>query len=397
MNTSLEIDLSDAELTERLERYGFEVTPADNALEVRVPAHRLWDVELEADLVEEIAKSVGYNDTPTSLPAVDMGALPSHSEVTRESVEEVLLGHGFFEVITDGFYGRSVRDQLGFDESHPLWTHVETQNALDRAYSLLKNNALAQALEGVSTNLRVQNRDVKAFEWTRTFHPDPSAPNGVCTERALLWAIACGPERPDNWTGSGRPSDAIFFKGLIEEIGLALALPITVCAADETQPLSSTLHPNRQGTVRLGDEVIGIFGEVHPEVFKSYKIKRQRPCYLELDRTALERAGSRPAFDEPSNLHPVERRLAFTLPHHMEAETVAVRLRSSGPEWLTTVRVTDSFELEENGATARAITFELRFSNEEANRTNDEVNAAAEAMIEAVRAEFGNRGVELRG
>ena len=73
----LGIDLSDDESAERLRRYGFEVTVSDGHLSVIVPPHRVWDVEFPADLYEELAKSIGYNDTPSTLPPVDMGALPT--------------------------------------------------------------------------------------------------------------------------------------------------------------------------------------------------------------------------------------------------------------------------------------------------------------------------------
>ncbi len=398
LNDFLETTMTTDEIAKRLERYGFTIRPGADltTIDVIVPTHRLWDVELEADLIEELAKSLGYNDTPISLPPVDMGSLPTHDEHVRDLVEEVLIGHGFYEVITDGFYGRASRDRIGVTEGHPLWSHVETVNALDRAYSLLKNNAYAQAIEGVSTNLRVQNRDVKAFEWTRTFHPNPKAENKVCDERKLLWAIASGPERPESWTGPGRPADAMFLKGIVEEIGLALELDLRIGAADPSYPLSSCLHPNRQAVVTLKDRVVGVIGEAHPEVLKQNKIKRARPCYLELEFEALLSAGARPEFVEPPTVHPVERNLAFTLPRGVEAGDLTRTLLDKGPDWLLAASIVDLFEHEQDGQPVRTVTYVLRYSNEDANRTNDEVNAITDELVATIDAEFGPRGVKRR-
>ena len=137
-----------------------------NTVVVEVPPHRLWDVEFAADLYEELAKSIGYNETPERIPQIDMGAMPTGSQIVRQRIADVFHGFGFFEVFTDGFYGRDVREKLNLDECHPLWQHVETTNALERGYSLLKNNNVAQALDAVSVNLNRKNTEIKAYEFT---------------------------------------------------------------------------------------------------------------------------------------------------------------------------------------------------------------------------------------
>ena len=127
-------DLSSEEVEERLQRYGFSVARnADAGFNILVPTHRIWDVHtVFDDIYEEIAKSVGYNAIPTTLPKIDKGALPSRLEKHRDLVENLLIGAGFLEVITDGFYGRTDFDKLGLPVDHVLQNHVETQNSLDK-------------------------------------------------------------------------------------------------------------------------------------------------------------------------------------------------------------------------------------------------------------------------
>jgi phenylalanyl-tRNA synthetase beta chain len=416
----LEHPLTEEEIRGRLERYGFAVSPPwpdftgdpawpvpqelqergrermRNTLLVRVPPHRLWDVEYPADLVEELAKSIGYNATPSHLPPVDMGALPSPAEEARDVVEQVLVGHGYFEVFTDGFYGRDVREKLGIAESHPLWAHVETLNSLDRGYSLLKNNALAQAVDTVARNLNVQNRRILAFERTRTFHPDADAENEVCTERPLLWAVACGPARTPSWAEKPRPTDLFHLKGLVQELATALRIDLTVGPADPSYPIAGALHPNRQATVRQNGKVVGVLGEVHPRVCAAYKIKRERPVYLEIEESALVAERTRPAYVAPPDQPPVQRDLAFTLPARVTAGEIAQHLRHAGPSWLLDVAITDLFEHEEAGEPVRTVTFALRFSREGGALLAEEINQTAESLVQAVRARFGDRGVKLR-
>jgi len=401
----------------RLERYGFTVSspyptwkeegwatpPAleDRSREslrsivlVRVPAGRLWDVEHTADLYEELAKSIGYNNTPNTLPPVDMGKLPSDSELAKAKAEQVLVGAGFYEVFTDGFYSRAAREALGFHEEHPLWNHVETQNALDRGYSLLKNNCLAQAMEGLATNIRVRNERVRMFEWTRTFHPDASASNGVCSEHKVLWALASEPGRKDDWTDK-RSSLTWILVGIVEELAAELNLPLTVGPADSGDPLFSALHPGRQASIRLHGERVGILGEVHPAVVANHKLKRTRPVYIELDGDVL-RQGPRPDYSEPPQHHPSVRNLAFSMPTGVRARDIAEHMATAGPAWLSNVSIVDQFAHEEDGVALRSVTYALTYANDASELSADEINAASEYLIKVIHEVFGQQGVKLR-
>lgn len=416
----LEQPLTEENIRDRLSRYGFEVSPPypdftgdpewtlppelaergrerlRNTLLVRVPSWRLWDVQNVADLAEELAKSIGYNNTPARLPTVGMGALPSLAEVQKRRVEDVLVGNGFYEVFTDGFYGRDSRDRLGIVEGAPLWAHVETENAVDRGYSLLKNNAVAQAVDTVAVNLRLHAREIRAYEWTRTFHPDTEADNGVCFETKLLWAIACGPRRAGNWAEDPANADAAFIKGLVEQIGKEIGINLTVGAPDAQWSASALLHPNRQAAIRLDGQTVGVLGEIHPRILANYKIKRERPVYVEIRQNALTKAPVAKAFVPPPETQVVTRDLAFTLPHRFAAGDVVEQLCASGPSWLSGVTVTDLFEHEQDGKPVRTLTFTLTFARESQALTTEELNQANEALIRSVESKFSDAGVRLR-
>lgn len=390
LSAFLDHPMTGAEVAERLERYGFAVTDDGDPLAVRVPPHRLWDVDNFNDLAEELAKSIGFNATPEGLPVVAMGSQPSAAEQAKDRVDEVLVGNGFFEVFTDGFYAREVRDRLGVTESHALWEHVETENAIDRGYSLLKNNALAQAVDTVAVNLRLHTKAIRAYEWTRTFHPRE---RGLPEERKVLWAIASGPAPGASWAHDERVVDVHLALGLVDELGTELGLRLKAGAPDLSQPLASLLHPNRQAAIRLGTAVVGIVGEVHPTVLSGYKIKRERPVYLQLDATALLRAGAPAPFVEPPEVQVVTRDLAFTLPHRFAAGDVATVLAAG--QGVTRVAIADLFAHEQDGQPVRTITYTLSFAPER-TPTAEELNALVASLIDAVSTKFGSRGVALR-
>ncbi len=385
------------QLGERLSRYGFGVRVEGDAITADVPTWRLPDVEHDADLVEELAKSIGYDATPVELPPVELGAPPSAWEQRRDRIEEVLLGHGFFEVFTDGFYSRQATELLGFAEDHPLQAHVETQNALDRAYSLLKNNAIHQAIEAAALNERRRTWTGQFYEWTRTFHPagapagdgPPDRAQSPAVERALLWGTCFGQR-------GGVSLDGLFLTGVVRGLAMEIGVPLVLGAPDPSHPLAGVFHPGRSGAIRLGDEVVGVLGEIHPAVLQRYKIKRLRPCYFEIDQTALASEGRRPAFVEPPKHQPIVRTVALAVPPPTTGDAVRRAFLEHAPEGLEHVDVVDVFVGVEEGSEVRSLTFELSYSNEDNQRSADDVNQATETLVSAILEQLGSVGVQRR-
>jgi phenylalanyl-tRNA synthetase beta chain len=384
-------DFPENEIVERLTAYGFEQR---GALAFKVPPHRLWDVETEEDLFEEVARSVGFNDLPEGLPPVALGARPSRAEVILSVAEDVLVGSGFFEVYTDGFYSRQIPERLGQNEGDPLFAHVETINSLDNSFSLLKNNCLAQALEAVATNINVKAQDVRLYEWTRTFHPDAGAPNGVCRERDVLYGVCSGKERPDAWE-AGRAADVFFLKGVFEQLKTSLDLPLVLTDPDPSYALTLLMHPHRCLSLRFNGQSVGVIGEVMPQVLQAFGIKFAKAYYFEISREALfaEPQGNA-AFVMPPATPDIDRMLSFAVPLGVSVREILPLLKAAAPVWLSRVSVVDVFSGAGDNA-KRAVAFKLLFNASEA-RTHGQLNDACAAMVRSVVDALGSRGVEQR-
>jgi phenylalanyl-tRNA synthetase beta chain len=380
-------ELSHLEMAERLTRYGFtvEIDSADKLL-ATVPPHRLWDVHFEADLAEELLKSVGYNATPITLPRVEMGALPSHEENVIELTNEVFVAEGFYEIFSDSFYGRGMRERLGIEEGDPLWPHVEMQNSIERNYGLMRNNTVGQALDALATNLINKLTNLKMFEWARVYLADKS-------EQLVLWALANGRDRGPFWGDKGRAADSIYLNGILEQLRLELRVDLQVGPSDGHR-VERFLHPGRRAGVHLDGRQVGVFGEIHPQLLQRFDIKRQRPVYLELNGDALFTPPKPRVYTEPSLRQPIVRNVAYAIPAGVTAEEVRAALASAAPPFLREIRVTDVYEIPNDPNRARAVTFEIEYLSEEA-LTGETINAATEAMMAAVQSRFGER-VTLR-
>ncbi len=393
LNRFLGTDLSTEEVQSRLSRYGFVLKPAGTTnFHATVPTHRIWDVHTVFDLYEEIAKSVGYNSIPTTLPKIDKGALPSQFEQHRDAVESILLGAGFFEVITDGFYGRTDFDKLKLPSDHVLQNHVETQNSLDKGYSLLKNNCVLQAVDCVRKNKHRGLQNLKVYEWTRTFHLNPEADNGVCDERLTLWAVVSGSERTQTWQGKAPMASPLYLKGLVSEIGIKLGLNFQIKVEKDTHLVAPLLHPHRQASIWLNGQCVGVIGEFHPQICTDFKIKRVRPCYFELDQSVLRKDAKSVAYQLPSVHQPLTRTVAFSLPGQVQASEIQETLATVG----ASVSVVDLFKFEDDAGPQRAITFELVFSNDSGTLTAEACNQQLQSAMDTVLTKFSDRGVQHR-
>jgi phenylalanyl-tRNA synthetase beta chain len=398
-NRFIGTELTPMDMAERLTRYGFAVEVPEGSdtpltlhsspftLPVTVPPRRLWDVHFEADLAEELLKSVGYNNTPITLPHVQMGALPSHAETIAERVNEVLVAEGFYEIFTDSFYGRSVRERLGIAEADPLWPHVEMQNSIERNYSLMRNNTIAQSVDALAVNLNNKLANLKIYEWARIYLPDLS-------ETGILWALANGRDRGPSWGDKGRPADAIYLKGIVEQLRLELRIDLQFGPTDGHR-LERFFHPGRRAGIRLGERLVGILGELHPLLLQRFDIKRQRPVYLELETDALLSAPLPRLYTDPPSRQPVVRNVAYAIPAGITAAEIRDTLASAAPPFLREIRMVDVFEIPNDPQRARAVTFEIEYLSDEA-LTGETINAATEAMMAAVTSAFGERGVMLR-
>jgi phenylalanyl-tRNA synthetase beta chain len=367
-----------------LARYGFTFhnNSATTDRTITVPPHRIWDINITEDLYEEIARAVGYNQLPSTPLTSTAGILPSQLLTRKDMVNNLLIGEGFFEVFTDGFYSEKHRSALAIPEDHPLQEHVRTVNASDKSYALLKNNALTQAVELVLTNINAKNPNIKAFEWTRIFKPSIEDHNGLCHEYQLLWAIVSGFSRPRMWDEAGKQVDFFYMKGIIERLADCLSISLHVkpiIYESHHAPISICLHPFRKAGIYYDEELVGILGEVHPKVILAWGIKNFRPYYLEISQKILTLPLTDNTYIAPPRIQPIVRDVCLLLSRDLPAKDVADFIKRQSL-LLGSVEIADVYSPDKNNG-RNAVTFSLIYDQSKSlpiilssTEINDETN-----------------------
>ncbi len=256
------------------------VKTADTLL-VKIPSFRV-DLEREIDLVEEIARLIGYNEIPTSLPMVPMSFPDQDKERhLHQRLTSFMPALGFYEAINYSFVAIKHFDMLGLNEGHAARSCVQILNPLADEQGVMRTMLLPGVLENVRRNINHQNVDLRLFEIGKVFLPtNVEQPH----ENFRLAAVMTGrrhPQSPVVHFGSDKV-DLIDMKGVAAAILDKLQLSqVTMEGADGEFAVPGTCL-----RLSAGDQMVGELGELNADLAAEFGIK-QKLFYLDLDLELL--------------------------------------------------------------------------------------------------------------
>jgi len=387
------MDIEPSTVVENLTAIGCTVEGDDKLVVVPPPWRR--DITDPFDLVEEVARIVGYENVPSVLPPAPAGRGLTQGQLLRRRVGRVLAGAGYVEVLTFPFVGPEAYDALGLAPDDVRRTALRLANPLSTEAPLMTTTLLPGVLETLVRNVGRGAGDVAIFEAATVTlpHPDVAAPilpvdrrpteaewdelNAALPDQPLHLALALAGDRdPAGWWGDGRPvtwSDPI---DTVREVGAALGVPVEVRSAT-TMPW----HPGRCAEVFAGGRSIGHAGELHPRVCSALGAPA-RTAVAEIDLGALLDLAvavvPAPAF----STYPVAKEdVALLVSSDTAAEDVATTLREGAGELCESVRLFDVYTGEQVGEGQKSLAFALRFRAPDRTLTEAETGQARAAAV----------------
>lgn len=388
------MDIDAGTVVRTLESVGCEVAVDDGLLTAVVPPWRP-DLTDPYDLVEEVARVVGYDRVPSVLPPATAGRGWSPEQRLRRRVGLALAGAGWTEVISYPFVGPAALDRLGLDESDERRTTLRIANPLSAEEPFLTTTLLPGVLEALGRNVGRGNTDVSLFEHSLVFRPTgnekaeilgvdrrPTDAEWEALQAAVppqpmhLALATTGHRERDGWWGAGRAAgweDAI---AAVRQVADTLGVEVTV-----RQAALAPWHPGRCAEVLLDEQVIGHAGELHPTVCKAFGLPA-RSAAAEVDLSALVEAARDLAPAPRFSSYPVAKEdVALVVDAGVTAAEVEAALREGAGPLLESVRLFDVYTGEQVGEGKKSLAFALRFRAPDRTLKEGESAAARDAAV----------------
>ena len=374
---------------EILSALGFGVSEAGDGLDVSVPHWRRRDVTREADLIEEVARLDGLEKIPATIQENRTG-LPgrlSREQQLGRRAEDALTGHGLHEVVGWSFCDPALPDRLLAPPGDKLRALVEIENPMAADQSVLRRTILGSLLDIARHNRARGQGDIAIFESGAVYLRGDGP---LADEHHALGGLLAGAARPATWAEAEPPAVSVFAaKGLVAAVLGALRVPWH--AAQATRPY---LHPGRAGEIVAGETVLGVFGELHPQVAAGWDFDEPVAVFaIDLGK-AVAAAPSAPTYADLTTYPELRQDLAVTVADDVPAARVVDVVRAAGGELVSRVEVFDAYRGEQVGEGRVSLALHLELRAADRTLSDEDVAPLRERIVAALRDELGG---ELRG
>ena len=376
----LGFSLSADEVVRILTGLGLGVTASADGWTCSVPSWR-FDITIEADLLEEVARVYGYNRLPvTHIHAKLEMQARSEADMSIRYLRRHLSARGFREAITYSFIDPQL--QRIFD---PEQAPVALSNPISADMAVMRTSLLPGLVSAVLHNTNRQQSSVRLFETGLRFVPDAEGLRQVPT----LAMVSTGPRADESWATLASDSDFFDLKGDLESL-LALnrtserfAFSATSCPA---------LHPGQTACVSRKGEAVGLIGALHPSV--GAELGLIAPLYLcEIDLAALLE-GQIAKFAELSKFPEVRRDLAIVVDKTVSAARLMEDVRAAAGAYITDLRLFDVYTGKGIDPKRKSLALGLTFRDQSRTLAEQDVNGAVGQVIDLLEK---NYNAELRG
>jgi len=351
----------------------------NKSLEVEVPTFRP-DLTREIDLIEEVARIYGYDQINTSLRAGgNLVTVISLEEKLLKRIKEILVGLGFFEVITNNLVDPKFLEKLSPDKKMLL-----IQNPLSEELSALRTTLIYNLLTVVAHNKKRKEEQVRIFELNKIFL---SKGKDLPEEKYKLALALSGSKNPTYWGEEEKTVDLFDLKGIVENLLESLSIPLTAIIPKENPVFPS----GRSFEVRVNDKNLGVLGEVSEEVLDDFDIKDK--VYLaELDfEIPFSLVPQTQIFHDLPKFPPVDRDIALVLDEEILAGDVMKKIREVGGDLIESLSLFDCYRGKQIPAGKKSLTFAIRYRAKEKTLTDEEVGEVHTKIIEALEKTFKSK------
>ena len=378
----LGIKIVDEQVVSILNLLGVETSTTDQGWQCVAPLYR-FDISIEADLIEELARVYGYNNIPNVSPTATL-SMTKHNEATLSltKVRQVMTGRGFNEAITYSFVDPKAQKVL-----FPTLEPKMLPHPISADMSAMRVSLWTGLLQAVSYNQKRQQPRIRLFETGLRFYPDTNCEHGISQDPMIAGVIA-GNTSEEHWDIENRGVDFFDLKGDVEAL---LELTCDSANFEFRKTELSALHPGQSAEIFLNGEAVGFIGAVHPQHEKALGLNG-RTIVFELKQSAILKR-KLPVSGALSKFPANRRDIALVVNESINANDVIKTIKNIGENQLVGINLFDVYRGQgiEEGFKSLAIALTLQ----DTTRTLEE-QEIARVVDKAIAAASDSFGAKLR-
>jgi phenylalanyl-tRNA synthetase beta chain len=377
----LGIELGFAQIEKLIAGLGFVYERQGDELVITPPSHR-YDIAIEEDLIEEIARLHGYDNIPVLPPTARCEMLPL-PEARRGpmQVRRLLAERGFHEVVNYSFVEEGWEADFAGNASP-----VKLANPIASQMGVMRSSLIGGLIGTLSGNLKRQAERVRVFELGRCFIQEDAQDKGQDTgyfQPQRLGMLAAGPALPEQWGQPTRQTDFYDVKGDLEAIFAPRSLRFERIAGSG----HPALHPGRSARVMLDGAEIGMIGEIHPRWQQKYELPAA-VVVCEIDLAPLL-AAQMPAYRETSRFPAVVRDIALVLPLGSEVQALQDAMRAAAPDYVREIRLFDVYQGKGIAPESKSLAFRVTMQDTQKTLADSDADAAISSLLKVAQERFG--------
>ncbi|MBQ0783636.1 MAG: phenylalanine--tRNA ligase subunit beta [Amphritea sp.] len=364
------------EIEEILTRLGMIVEQgAEGEWTVQVPSYR-FDISIEIDLIEELARVYGYNNLPVKVPTAELNMIAhDESKVTLKSVRNQLVGRGYQEAITYSFIEKGLAAQ--FDDKHEA---KALANPISAEMAVMRTSIWPGLVKALQYNQNRQQPRVRLFETGQRFLPE----GDELIQENVVAGLVCGPRQAEGWSADTAVVDFYDLKSDVETL-----LELGGCAEQFSfvSERHVALHPGQSAAIQRNGKTVGYMGALHPELVKSLGLTG--PVFLFEIVQAVLLDGELPRFNNLSKFPESRRDLALLVDENVAFADIRNLALQKGGEFLKAATLFDVYQGKGVEPGQKSIALGLTWQHPSRTLNDEEINEVIDFVVSALKNEYG--------
>jgi len=370
----LGIALDNAQIALLLKRLQFDSVAKGDEFNVTPPSFR-FDLSIEADLIEELARLHGYDNIPALAPQAALTMLPySESQRPLARIQQILVARDYQEIVNYAFVEEQVERELCGNDNP-----VALQNPIASNLAVMRSSLIGGLVGALRFNLNRNQARVRLFEAGACF----AKVNDEYVQSQRLSGIAYGAALPEQWGAAAKPVDFFDVKADVE--ALFAPQPLRFVAA-----IHPALHPGRSAQIYCGEQMAGWIGELHPQWQQQYDMA-QAAVWFEVELCALTQA-TVPRLKEIAKFLPVRRDLAVVADESVTVQVLLDAVTAASVLGVIQISLFDIYRGKGVGQDKKSLAFRVLMQDTQKTLTDSEIETSIALLVDIMQ----KHGAQLR-